>query len=72
MVKVSSIKTKLKYSIGAKVSPRYFRVITEKSLIVVFYLPLLADFMDTDLDPYRDFCLDPIPKKRMRVRNTDF
>ncbi len=67
MVKVSSSKTKLKYSPGAEGSPCYLRIITERSFILVFSSLLLAKFMDPD--PHKDFPLDPDPKKIMRIRH---
>jgi hypothetical protein len=44
---------KLKYTLGATGSLRYFRIITERSLILVFCSTLFAKFMDPD--PHRDF-----------------
>jgi hypothetical protein len=72
-VKATSTKSKLKYSKGAKTSPCFLRIITERSLIMVFWSPLLTKSLNPD--PDWDFCLDPNPekkkkKKRMRIRNT--
>jgi hypothetical protein len=47
-VKTSSTKTKLIYSLGAEVCPSYLRIITERSLILVFCTMLLATFSDPD------------------------
>ncbi len=43
----------LKYTLGVTGSLRYFRIITERSLILVFCSTLFAKFMDPD--PHRDF-----------------
>jgi hypothetical protein len=52
MGKISSTKTKIKYSLDTKGSPRFLRIINERSLILVFCSPLLAKFMDPNPDPH--------------------
>jgi hypothetical protein len=46
------------------------RIITKRSVILVFCSHSLVKFMD--LDPHWGFRLDPDPQKRLRIRNTAF
>jgi hypothetical protein len=64
MVKISSTKTELKYSLGAKESFCDFRIITGRPLIMVFgHHSFGAKSLNPDPDPHPDFCLDPDPQK---------